>query len=105
MTELQSLLFGSPHPLPLPKPSVEDVGNYGKRSKNYGKATELVMEEAKRHGRFTVTDLSTTSGIDRGTVNRALIKLAAAGKVKKEVGQIAGNGRSSAIWAVIPGLK
>lgn len=101
MTELQSLLFGNPHPLPAPKPSVEDVGNYGKRSKNYGKATEIVLEEAKKHSRFTIADLSAKSGVDRGTINRALLKLAAAGKVRKEVKQTAGNGRNAAVWAVV----
>lgn len=103
MTELQSLLFGNPHPLPPPKPPVEDVGNYGRRSRNYGKTTAAVLEESKKHSRFTVAELAARSGIDRGTVNRALLRLEAAGKVRKDVKQIAGNGRKAAIWVpVIP---
>ena len=99
MTELQQLLFGKPHPLPIQRYIDPEVGNYGRRSKNYGRAIPTTEEATKSFKKFTVSDIAASTGMDRGTVNRALLKLEARGVVCKLESQTAGHSRGSAVWS------
>lgn len=101
MTELQTLLFGKPHPLPPQRTVYPEVGSYGKRSCNYGKAVARVREAISGLKKFTVKDIADITGMDRGTVNRSLIKLSRTGETEKVAVQTAGSERGSAIWATI----
>lgn len=98
MTELRILLFGNPHPLPRQKRVDPDVDNYGKRSPNYGKVLPKVRTAVKSLANFTVADVANATGMDRGTVNRALVKLAKEGVVRKISRQTAGRDRAPAVW-------
>lgn len=101
MTELEILLFGKPHPVPVYVPTGNEMGYFGKRCSIYGKVTGLVEEEARKMLEFTVNDIASNIKISRATVNRALVRLAKEGKVSKVKTQSGGCGRKSAVWACV----
>lgn len=101
MTELQTLLLGKPHPLPAQKLTGLEAKDYGRRSRNYGKAVATVRQAVSGLKKFTVKDVAGITGMDRGTVNRSLIKLSLTKEVEKVAVQTAGSERGSAIWATI----